>query len=305
MLDLTKKQAEIIKVFIEQYRDESNQISKGVSTKGLEKFGIEPKTFRNHRDYFLKNYFLRLAKTEYHGFENYSYFQITRLGVLAYLKWQSSQKVSDIWLDRDFFPKLFEYWGELVESFEQVLFDVLRKTLERIEIRPEYEGIINGEKIYGGKLEETITIPMGMIDVKIFRKYNQLEVQEIPKKRDYDDEDIFELSNQEIDDKITERFTFLLFFNLLHLGTSGGELVNTYMQNYIQYDKNNSEKQSEEEVKSIYKEYANRTIENVTKLFAIINHDNTLHALVKSTIKEITDMLANRKTVQAIYDKLD
>jgi|APSaa5957512535_1039671.scaffolds.fasta_scaffold03200_3 hypothetical protein len=305
MLDLTTKQAEIIKVFIEQYRDESNQISKGITAKGLEKYGIEPKTFRNHTDYFLKNYFLRLNKVEYHGFENYNYFQITRLGILAYLKWQSTQKISSIDLDRDFFPKLFEYWGELVESYEQVLFDVLRKTLERIEIRPEYEGIINGDKIYGGKLEETITIPMGMIDVKIFRKYKQIEVQEIPKKRDYNTEDVFELSNQEIDDKITERFTFLLFFNLLHLGTSAGELVNTYMQNYIEYDKNDSTEQSEEELKSIYTGYANRTVENVTKLFVIVNQDKTLHALVKSTIKEITDMLANRKTVQAIYDKLD
>jgi len=114
-----------------------------------------------------------------------------------------------------------------------------------------------------------------------------------------------ELSNQEIDDKITERFTFLLFFNLLHLGTSAGELVNTYMQNYIEYDKNDSTEQSEDEVKEIYKGYAERTLENVTKLFVIINQDKTLHTLVKSTIKEITDMLANRKTVQAIYDKLD
>lgn len=191
MLDLTTKQAEIIKVFIEQYRDESNKISKGITAKGLEKYGIEPKTFRNHREYFLKNYFLRLTKTEYHGFENYSYFQITRLGVLAYLKWQSTQKISSIDLDRDFFPLLFKYWGELVESFEQVLFDVLTKTLNRMEIRPEFEGVIHGEKIYGGKLEESITIPMGMIEVKIFRKYKKIDVQEIPKKLDYDTEDIF------------------------------------------------------------------------------------------------------------------
>ena len=305
MLDLTTKQAEIIKGFIEQYRDKSNKISKGITAKGLEKYGIEPKTFRNHSKYFLENYFLRLTKVEYHGGENYFYFQITRLGTLAYLKWQSSSKLSEIWLDRDFFPKLFEYWSELVESYEQVLFDVLRKTLERIEIRPELEGKIHGEVVFGGRLEESIIIPMGMTEVKIFRKYKQPEVQEIPTKTDWGVNDTFESLNHEIDDKITERFTFLLLFNLLHIGTSSGELTNTYMQNNLEYDKNNTIKQSEEEIKSIVTKFEKRTLENVAKLFSIINQDMTLHYQMKSTIKEITDMLANRKTVQAIYDKLD
>lgn len=305
MLDLKDKQAELIKVFIEQYRDESNKISKGITAKGLEKYGIEPKTFRNHSKYFLENYFLRLTKVEYHGGENYFCFQITRLGILAYLKWQSTQKVSSIDLDRDFFPKLFEYWGELVESYEQVLFDILRKTLERIDIRPELEGKIHDEVVFGGRLEESIIIPMGMTEVKIFRKYSQPEVQEIPTKTDWGVSDTFESLNHEIDDKITERFTFLLFFNLLHVGTSSGELTNLYLQNNIEYDKNNTIKQSEEEVKSIVAEFQKRTLENVDKLFSIINQDMELHYLMKSTIKEITDMLANRKTVQAIYDKLD
>ena len=305
MLDLTDKQAEIIKIFIEQYRDESNKVSKGITSRGLEKQGIERKTFRNHQDYFLKNYFLRLTKVEYHGFENYSYFQITRLGVLAYLKWQSSKPESDIWLDREFFPMMFNHWETLVDDFQQVLFDVLKKTLNRIEIRPELEGTIHGEKVYGGKLEESIIIPMGLIEIKLFRKYKEIDVHLVPKKRDYKTEDVFELSNQEIDEKITERFTFLLFFNLLHLGSSAGELVNLYMQNYIQYDQNNSSSLTEEEIKSTYSDYVTKTQEKVSNLFVIVNQDPMLHNLLKSTIEEITEMLADRKTVQAIYDKLE
>ncbi|MCH7648511.1 MAG: hypothetical protein IIA83_07890, partial [Thaumarchaeota archaeon] len=155
---MTDKQAEIIKAYIDHYRDESNKITQGITAEGLEKYGIEPKTFRNHKDYFLKNYFLRLNTVEYHGSRNYFYFQVTHLGVLAYLKWQSKSEPSDIWLDRDFFPMLFKYWGELVESFEQVFFDVLTKTLNRIEIRPEFEGKIHSEEIFGGKLDESIII---------------------------------------------------------------------------------------------------------------------------------------------------
>jgi len=304
MLDLTDMQAKHIKVFIENYRDDSGKILQGISQKGLEKYGLEPKTFGNHKNYFFKNYFLRLKTFKPHGDRNDNYFQITRLGILAYLKWQSTHKISDIEIDRDFFPKLFEYWGELVESFEQVLFDVLRKTLERIEVRPELEGIIHGEKVYGGKLDESIIIPMGMIEVKIFRKYKQPEIQEIPTMISWGKTITFETLNQEIDDKITQRFTFLLLFNLLHIGTSAGELTNLYMQNYIEYDQNNSEKQSKEEISSIFKDYHDRIQENITKLYEIINQDETLHYLMKSSISEIMDMLSNRKTVQAVYDKL-
>ena len=306
MLDLTDKQAEIIKIFIEHYRDESNKISRGISADELEKkYGVISKTFRNHKDYFLTNYFLRLNTVGYHGPRHYFYFQITRLGVLAYLKWQSKSKQSDIWLDRDFFPFLFKYWGELVENFEQVFFDVLTKTLNRIEIKPQFEGTIHGEKIHGGKLEESILIPMGMVEVKIFRHYKQPELQENPTDTDVARTDTFETLNQEIDDKITERFTFLFLFNLLHLGTSASELTNLYIQNYIEYDKSNTAKQSEEEVKSIFTSYHDRTQKNIDKLYFIINQDNALLTLIKSSISEITDVLADRKTVQAIYNKLD
>jgi len=116
--------------------------------------------------------------------------------------------------------------------------------------------------------------------------------------------DTFESLNQEIDDKITQRFTFLLLFNLLHIGTSAGEFTNLIMQNYLKFDKESTE-QSEEERKQVLEGFHKRIQESITKLYSIINQDETLHALMKSTISEITDMLANRKTIQAIYDKLD
>ena len=303
MLDLTDKQAEIIKAYIDHYRDESNKITQGITAEGIEKYGIEPKTFRNHKDYFLKNYFLRLNTVGYHGSRNYFYFQVTRLGVLAYLKWQSKSEPSDIWLDRDFFPMLFKYWGELVESFEQVFFDVLTKTLNRIEIRPEFEGKIHGEEIFGGKLDESIIIPMGMVEVKIFRKYKQPDMQESPTTKDWGVSETFKSLNQEIDDKITERFTFLLLFNLLHIGTSAGEFTNLIMQNCLKFDKESAE-QSEEERKKVLEGFHKRIQENITKLYSIINQDKELHTLMKSTISEITEMLANRKNLQLISEKL-
>ena len=285
MLDLTPKQAQIIKIFVENYRDESNKISKGITAEGLEKFGVEPKTFRNHKDYFLEHYFLRLNTVEYHGGRNWFYFQITRLGVLAYLKWQSSSDVSEVSLDKDFFPLLFKYWDKLVGSYEKVLFDVLTKTLSRIEIRPEFEGKICGEPFYGGKLDESIVIHMGMIEVKIFRKYKQPELQENPKTRDWGVSELFESLNQEIDEKITERFTFLFILNLLHLGTSIGEFMNLIFLNNVEVDKESKE-QSIEEEENIFRNEFERTKENTSKLFSIIGIDFSKNfAFSESSIK--------------------
>ena len=56
MLDLSDTQAKLIRAFIENYRDDSGKISQGITQKGLKKYGLEPKTFGNHKDYFLKNY---------------------------------------------------------------------------------------------------------------------------------------------------------------------------------------------------------------------------------------------------------
>ena len=240
------------------------------------------------------------------GKRNPLYYQITRLGILAYLKWQSKSKISDVWIDRDFFPELFKYWGELIESYEQVFSDVLRKTLERMEIRPEFEGIISGEKVYGGRLDESIIIPMEMMDVKFFRKYKQPEMQEIPTKRDWGKTITFETLNQEIDDKITQRFTFLLLFNLLHLGINKQEYLNLMLQNYTELVDNEKEpvEDRKKENAKVMNEVHKRITENTVKLIEIINHDDVLLPLMKSSISEITKMLSNRKNIQEIYDKL-
>lgn len=304
MLDLTNMEAKILKVFIEHYREESNKVSKGISANKLESYGLKAGTFRNHSEYFLNNYFLRPLTLKQEGGNNSKFFQITPLGVLAYLKWQSKSPLSDIWIDHDFFPLLHKYWGELIESFEHVLSEVLTRTLEKIDIRPEFEGVIEGEKIYGGKLDESITIPMGMVDVTIFRKYNKPKVQEIPSKKSWGKSKTYKSLNPEIDDKITERFTFLLFFNLLHSGTSPSAFVNLYMQNCLKLDKESPE-QTLDDKKQVLKGFHKRTIENTDKLFAIINNDKKLHSLMKSSISEITDLIANRKSVQSIYDRLN
>ena len=308
MLDLTDKQAEIIKTFIDHYRDGSNKISQGIPAKKLKDYGIEPKTFRNHKDYFLENYFLRLSTVEYHGNRNYFYFQITRLGVLAYLKWFSNSNSTEIWLDRDFFPDLHKHWVELVETFEQVLFDVARKTLDRIEIRPQIVREIQGQTVYGGKLYENITIPIGTIDVKIFRKYKQPDVQKNPTNLDWGVTETFESLNQDIDDKITQRFTFLLLFNLLNSGIDAGEFSNLMFPNYVKPFDDRKEYLTEEdklEKKSEIATFHKKMQENVSKLFSIINQDESLHSLMKSTISEISDTLANKTTLQLISKKLD
>lgn len=308
MLDLTNTQAKIIKTFMDNYRDESNEISIGLTANKLEEYGNVSKTFRNHKDYFLENYFLRPTILDPHGMEDWHYFQITQLGVLAYLKWLSTQDSKEVELDRDFFPCLYKYWGELVEMYEQVLSDVLKKTLDRIEIRPEIEGTIRGEEFFGGRLDESIIIHLDNIEVRIFRKYKQPEVHEFPTKRDWGVLKQFENLNQEIDDKITERFTFLLFFNLLNSGTDAGEFLNTLFPNHIKpfdWNKESLTEDDKEKKKSEIKNFYDKMQKNTSDLFTIIKNDEDLHALMKKNISEIISDLSNRKNLLAIYEKLN
>jgi len=307
MLELSDTQAEIIRVFLDKYRDESNNISEGIAGNKLEEFGIVAKTFRNNRDYFLKNYFLRLSKVEYHGHRNYFYFQITRLGVLAYLKWLSKKSSQDVSLDKDFFSLLWKYWGNLVDIFGDILFDVLQKTIDRIEIRPQWILQIQDEQVYGGKLIETILVPLGTIDVKLYREYDSPQLQSLPEADAWKSTELFPSLNQEIDNKITSRFTFLLFFNLINSGSDSSEITTLMFPNRVRlfdFKKETLTDDDKEQKKLEIKKFIEKMEQNTDKLFSIILADKDLHDLMKSTVTEITESLNNRRSLKIMADKL-
>jgi len=300
-------QAKMIRVFIDRYRDESGD-TMGITKNGMKKYGIDKNTFRKSEDYFLKNYFLRLHSFNRSGMRlDDKYFQITRLGILAYMKWQLKLKYPKLFLDTDFFPLLFKYWDELIEKYGQIFSDVLEITLDRIDVHFESEFQHGKNIFFTGKLIESIKIPTTMVDVIIFREYDELVMQKIPTSNKPRISETFKNPNQKIDDKITERFTFLLFFNLLHVGTSSREATNYIMRYCYESDKKPSKqgmelsKKDHQVLDEIYTSFS----EGGDKLFSIINNDEELHSLMKSSISEITDMLANRESIQTIYDKID
>jgi len=244
VLDLSNKQAEMLGTFILFYRDKSGNISKGIAKSGLEDYGINKKTFNDHKDYFLDNYFLRL-----HSFKKTlretpaQYYQITMLGVLAHMKWQLKLKKMLPLLDNDFFPLLYKHENELGKQYGDILDNILELTLERLDVHFETE-YQHGKKIFfAGNLVESMRIPTKMMDVIIFRNYDELVMQKIPKSNKPRMSGTFKNYNQKIDDSITERFTFLLFFNLLHVGISNREATNYLMQYHFEPDKNHQNKQ--------------------------------------------------------------
>lgn len=307
VLDLTDMQAKIIYTFIFHYRDETGNISKGISKNEMQKYGIDKNTFRKLEDFFLDNYFLRSYRYNKSGLRpDDKFFQITRLGILAFMKWKLRIKDSFPFLDRDFFPLLFKYEDELGKQYGEILDDVLEITIERLDVHFEAE-FKRGKKIlFAGNLIEGIKIPTKMMDVIIFRNYDKLIIPKIPKSNKPRMSETFKNYNQKIDDNITERFTFLLFFNLLHIGISNREATNYIMRYRYKYDKKTSKQTTfSKKDRQALDEIFSRLSEGGNKVFSIINSDEELHSLMKSSLSEITDMLANRESIQAIYNKLN
>lgn len=304
MLDLSNMQAKIIKVFIENYRDESGNIFQGITQKGLKKYGLVPRTFGNHKKYFLKNYFLRLSAVEFHGNTKHYYFQITRFGVLAYLKWASSQPQNDVYLDKDFFPLLWKYWKKLHKIYGDVLIDIHQKSITCLEIDHQYVINIKGNDHSSNKFTEVMTVPMGVVDIKIFNDYPIVKLPETPTEKSVNETKIFESLNRNIDDKITKRFTFLSFYNLLDVGLTGDFklLFDHVTSKFLLYD--NPTKSDLKNPKLEMQEFAEKMKQNTDEVFSIIKKDKELHDLMKSTLSEITEYLNNRKSLKTMIKQL-
>ena len=113
----------------------------------------------------------------------------------------------------------------------------------------------------------------------------------------------YESLNQEIDDKLTQRFTFLLLFNLLHTGTSNRAFLDLFLQNCFEYGKEPKKQILNDD--QINKKFYDGTMKNVNQLFEMINGDDDLRLLMKSSISEILDLLSNRISLQDIHNRLN
>lgn len=305
MLDLSDTQAKIIKVFIENYRDDSGNIFQGIAQKGLKKYGLEPRTFGNHKKYFLKNYFLRLSAVEFHGNRKHYFFQITRFGVLAYLKWASTQPQNTVDLDVNFFPLLWKYWKKLHDVYGDVFLDIHQKSITCLEITHQYVISIKGDDHHSNKFTEIMTIPMGVVEIKLFNYYPVVKMPENPTENSVNETRIIESLNQDIDDKITARFTFLLFYNLLDAGLTGDfTLMFEHVTSKFLLDDTPTEPDLENFKLEHYK-FSDKMKQNTDEVFSIIKNDKELHELMKSTLSEITGLLSNRKSLKTMTEQLE
>ncbi len=304
MLDLSNTQAKIIKVFIENYRDESGKIFQGITRKGLKKYGLEPKTFANHKKYFLKNYFLRPSTVEFHGNTKHIYFQITRFGVLAYLKWASTQPLNDVYLDKNFFPLWWKHRNKLHDIYGDIFLDIYQKSITCLEISHQYIFSVKGVDHSSDKFTEIMTVPMGVVKIKLHTDYPIVILQEIPTKISVNETLNFERLNQNIDAKITARFTFLLFYNLLDAGLTGDFqlMFNHITSKFLLND--NPTKSDLENSKLEHIQFGEKMKQNTNKLFLIIKKDKKLQDLMTSTLFEITRFLNNRKSLKTMIERL-
>lgn len=305
MLNLNNTQARVIGKFIEIYRDETNNVSDGITGHDFDKKTKLAKLFRKHREVFLDNYFIRITKIIHHFTRHDRFFQVTPLGVLAYLKWFTNSNLSEFQLDREFFPLLWKHWDKLNDIYGDILPDIVRKTLDRIEVKPIMSGKLNDTTISLSDLNESIMIPLGRIEVKIFRQYTSLIKQEI-NDRIKDGKEHTQSINKIIDDEISERFTFLFYFNLLNHGFDVGEMIDVLFPNRVAFFDLNQKLTDiiKEKKKSEIKEFESKMKRGANEVFSIIHRDKELHKLMKGTVSEIMNDLGNRKNLQVIFQKL-
>lgn len=298
MLGLTDTQGQIIEQFVEHFTNKKGQILNGLTGAELEKYGIVARTFRNHKNYFLDNYLIRLNQIEYHGHQNWYRYQITRLGIIAYLKWIEGKHVKKIILmNRKFFPLIGKHWEQLFTRYGKILSQVMEQTIERIEIKSTMVGSIKEKPMHSSALTESITLQTGMIDLKLYRLYKPTIIQVKEKHSLMKIETLDNKSNLEIDNGISERFTFLFYYNLIGSGKDAGMIIeictkllfpsklkdlDVLVQNPQQYKKNMSKLMLKLEKNSQY-------------VISLIKKDKKLYQLFYFTISEVNKQMKNSK----------
>lgn len=307
MLVLTKTQANILGTFLEYYREKDGTISDGIVSHALEKLGIVPKTFRNHREYLLKNYFLRLSKVEYHGCENWYFFQITKLGILAYIKWRSTlPSTQEFFLDKDFFPLLWKHWDKLTELYSDILIRIARTTIDQIDVIPQIDYLIGGEKFYAGNLIENIHLPLGSIKIRFSTVYHIPKVEPIPQNFDLGTSKKFQSLNPDIDKKIDDHYTFLIYFNLLSLGLDLLRTGEFFLSDILDNIKTIDEVPTDyDKMRSDGKIFGEKVFDALEALLLIIKNDQELVKLIKDNVCELKTQLERRNTFNAILESLD
>jgi len=300
MLTLNSTQGKIVQKFVENFTDKSGKYPNGLSSHILDNLGIVAKTFRLHKEYLEENYLIRINRIEYHGNQHWFYYQITKLGIIAYLTWLlSNTNIKKTTITKLSFPLIVKNWTVLHKKYGKLLDEIIAYTTSHIEITPAIKAIGKDGIGYSRLLNESITLSMGKVNLKIFRQYEPPEIIATKNLKGtvMRVDDFSDSANSEIDMSITNRFTFLFFFNLINLGIESWEKMILFSN----YKKDVGDKtEFIEEINRIFK----KLTKNSEFVLSLIKKDKELNNLFRSMLDEINHKLRDVKAINKLKKEL-
>jgi len=322
MIELTDSQIEILKAFLEYDQETKGKVGNGLSSAALGKRGLNRRTFEINLPFLLSHYLLKISKQEKHGFQNWKYYDLTPLGIIALLK--HSQKLKsgkDFILSERFFPHIKKYQKKLETIFSEFEFEMfLSRTSDQIEVSPLH---ITKEKRGGLELGRTSWHNERMsfllmdakfkgypLEVSIFNNYSltDFEMDFLTKKGAITLVKEKHLGLGDLDKKIsegiTDRFTFLFFLNCINYPYIG--VFDKPTVTFLDEDRSRNKdlKKIENEAKKHAEETFTKMKKNPKKIISIINNDPKLKKLFMDTIERIKKDLNQLKKIDEIYNSL-
>ncbi len=313
MLEMTDTQAKIIEQFIEYDATKYGDTGYGLTAGQLGK-KITLRTFQLNVDKMLQHYLLRLNRIETHGTskkKHWKYYQLTIYGVLAYLKWrQKHDFAKSITLTKKFFPILGKHWGKLCQQYGKILDYQIQEATSQIDLEKYRMSNKSSKQVLEfASFKETISLYLGALEIRLHRDIGDLEKQQLlhPTRNKKLDQTFDENINHTLDKTIQDHFTFLLFFNLINLAYDVSSALNLSFKLFPPFTEKNGKTHinyTEHQLQIKASNLDNKLKKGSKIVILMINGDDELHRIFKTTLTEVITKLKSRKTLNELNQKI-
>ena len=310
MLNLNDIQGRILNAFVEYDGDNNGEIGYGLTSGKLEKLGINRKTFDNtdpksinNKDFLVDNYFLRITRKEKHGLQTWNYYKISTLGVIAYLKWAYNTITSpDVTFSQTFFPLITRHIKIIHEMYGDTMSNILSNTSMKINITPQVTGFVKKQRVESNSIVCSMSLRIGDFDLI----YHQFLGKPIFKKIQYrTDIDFDDKQNITLNQKLSECFTFLFYYNLINSGISSNEMSNLFYNENNYLDKESYDSIfDKKEFRIKFKKHIIKLRKNNKKILKLIKSDPELHKLILNNFDEVLSGLNQTSVIEDMRKNL-
>lgn len=311
MILLTEQQGKMIKKLVENTQKVPNQNFLGLSSGGLEKLGINRRTFEINLDFMLHYQLIKKTHEEKHNFQEWRYYDVTQLGFLALLKWLPSKEIlkMDVKKFGRFIPYIAIHWDKLISLYEVEIFSILKQSIEQIEIKPAFSDLKGYKKklptwnkIFVEKMRLEFSDPaVEMVFTRVFGVYSDKEKGEAEKNGIK----LYFPNFENMRNSVIKRLTFVFFFNLIrapHEISLHRNLWNVKPKMGIP-----SQDEIDKEIKKFglqYKKTLNRMNKASSEVISMIRYDQELTSIIHENLDEIVPKFTQPKIITILRDQL-